>query len=355
MRRLPLSLILATLVTAFGAGCELYDGPPKPAIIGADDGLLDDRDAPIVLSFGEPIDPTTLKARILRLETDVEGNLLDEDDDPETEPEEFFLYTPDFPGVGGTAELVDGNTALVIRPSAPLPVGPKLVLVVEPGLADLAGNVTKVRKRLQFAYAFKLECNAPSAVFPPGHYFLLADIDKPISTQVQLWASFQVDATTGRVTGQCTNADRDKTQVCPMACGTGEVCRLLPEPACVPPSERAGTVDEYPDYVPYAIPPTGYSFAIDGCAVDQADGKAVFVTAPVDVVVQQPPVTLRNVTLTAEFSKDAAGVLRGSGTLLADQVLIGTTPSGPGEGNLVARLVSEDEVPPNIPDPPASP
>ena len=33
-------------------------------------------------------------------------------------------------------------------------------------------------------------------------------------------------------------------------------------------------------------------------------------TAPVDVVVQSPPVTLRNVTLTAQLAKDAEGVMR---------------------------------------------
>ncbi|MRG91001.1 Ig-like domain-containing protein [Polyangium spumosum] len=353
MRRLPLSLLLLSLAAPL-AGCELYDGPPQPRIVGAEDGSLEDATAPLVLAFSEPVDPATLEVKVIRFETDVEGNLFDEDADQESEPEKFFSFTK---GVveGGEAELVDDGATLVMRPSAPLPVGPKLALVIEGGLADLAGNVTKVRKRLLFGYTFKLECDAPSTVFPTGKYFLLADIEKPLQTQVQLWAAFYVDPATGRVRGQATNADRDKTQVCPTPCKSSEVCRLLPAPQCVPPSERAGTPDEHSDYVPNGTPPTGYSFTIDGCAVDQAGGKVVFATAPTDVVVQVPPVTLRNVTLTAEFAPDANGILRGTGTLEADNVLIGTTPSGKGEGNLVGRIVSADEAPADIPDPPAAP
>ncbi|MDI3288033.1 Ig-like domain-containing protein [Polyangium sp. 15x6] len=354
MRRLPLSLLLLSLVAPLGAGCELYDGPPQPRIVGAEDGVLEDATAPIVLAFSEPVDPATLHVSIVRLETDVEGNLLDEDTDPESTPEEFFSFSTALT-TGGTAELVDANATLVIKPSAPLPVGPKLALVIEDGLSDVAGNLTTVRKRLLFGYSFKLECDKPSTIFPTGKYFLLADIEKPLQTQVQLWASFHVDPATGRVRGQATNADRDKTQVCPMSCKSSEVCRLLPEPQCVAPSERAGTPDEHSDYVPYGTPPTGYSFTIDGCAVDQPGGKVVFATAPTDVVVQVPPVTLRNVTLTAEFAPDANGVLRGTGTLAADTVLIGTTASGKGEGNLFGRLVSADEAPPDIPEPPPAP
>ncbi|MDI1449837.1 Ig-like domain-containing protein [Polyangium sp. 6x1] len=354
MRRLPLSLLLLSLAAPLGAGCELYDGPPQPSIVGAEDGVLEDATAPIVLSFSEPVDPATLDVAIIRLETDVEGNLLDEDADPVSEPEEFVSFVKGV-ATGGEAELVDGNATLVIKPSAPLPVGPKLALVIEKGLADVAGNVTKVRKRLLFGYSFKLDCDKPSTVFPTGKYFLLADVEKPLQTQVQLWAAFYVDPETGRVRGQATNADRDRTQVCPMSCKSTEACRLLPEPQCVAPSERAGTPDEHSDFVPNGTPPTGYSFTIDGCAVDQPGGKVVFATAPTDVVVQIPPVTLRNVTLTAEFAPDANGVLRGTGALAADTVLIGTTPSGKGEGNLVGRIVAADEAPADIPDPPPAP
>lgn len=360
MRRVPLSLVLLSLLSPLAllsSGCEPYDGPPEPRIEGAEDGSLDDANAPIVLAFSEPIDPSTLIVQLVRYETDIEGNLADEDSDPNTELDPLFLYDPRFFPVGGEVELAPDNTWLRITPDAPLPIGPKLAILVDAGLADLSGHVTKARRRLLFGYKFDLDCDAPSTVFPTGSYFLLADIKQPIMVQVQLWASFQVDPATGRVRGQATNADRNPDpNRCPMPCDGTEVCRLYPAPDCVAPSERAGTVDEHGDYIPNDVLPTGFSFTIDGCAVDQSDGSAVFATAPTDVVVQSPPVTLRNVTLTAQFAKDGDGVLRGTGSLAADSVLLGTTSSGKGEGALTGRLVPAKEAPPGIPQPPpASP
>jgi hypothetical protein len=342
-----LSFGLLALALALQAGCAFYDGPPRPTIEGAEDGVLEDPAAPIVLSFGEPVDPATVRVNLVRLVTDVEGNLVHGDEDI------LFTHVPEFSDVGGTSALVDNNEALRIVPNAALPIGPKLVMLVEAGLRDGAGNETKTQKRLLFAYQFDLDCNKPTAVFEPGKYFLLADVKSPLKTQVQLFASMTVDAKTGKVLGKFTNADRnpDASRCAPLTCKSSEVCRLLPEPDCVAPSERAGTVDEYPDYIPNEVPPTGYSFTAEACVEDQPDGSFVFVSAPVDVVVQVPPVILRNAQLTAQFALDPEGVLLGSGSLVADQVLLGTTASGKGEGGLLARSLKDDEAPPGIPEP----
>lgn len=351
MTRLCSTIFVLSAALLTGCG-ELYDAPPAPFIEGAEDGTLDDPNAPIILSFAEPVDPTTIDIKVIRAATDIEGNLADEDEDLTNELDVMFSSHPVDGDVGGFAELLDNNSRLRIVPSASMPVGPKLAILVEKGLKDLAGNTTTTRKRLSFGYTFKLECNAPSAVFDSGYYFMLADIKQPLKVQVQLWTYLEVDPMTGKVRGQCTNGDRIKDpNRCPMPCASSEVCRLLPEPACVPPSEKAGTVDEYSDYEPNETPPTGYTFSVDGCVQDQPDGSAIFVTAPTDVVVQSPPVTLRNVTLGASFAKDAMGVLRGSGSLAADQVLLGTTASGKGEGGLDARKVAADEAPMNVPMP----
>ncbi len=352
MSRLRSSLAYLSLSAALLGGCAIYDAPPAPFIEGGDDGSLDDPNLPIMLSFAEPVDPTTVNIKLVRFETDIEGNLADEDEDPETELKILFSSHPTEGDVGGLAEFVDNNSRLQIKPSATPPVGPQLAILVEKGLTDLNGNTTKTRKRIPFGYSFKLECTAPSAVFNTGHYFLLADIKAPLKVQVQLWAYFDVDPMTGEVTGQATNADRIKDpNRCPTPCAASEVCRLLPAPACVPPSEKAGTADEYSDYVPNFTPPTGYTFSINGCVVDQPDGSVIFATAPTDVIVQSPPVTLRNVTLATSFAIDADNVLRGSGSLAADQVLLGTTGSGKGEGSLTGRVVPPGDVPPDVPKP----
>src|SRR5205814_1326980 len=121
-----------------------------------------------------------------------------------------------------------------------------------------------------------------STRFRSGDFFFLAAVKAPITTQVQLFASIRLDAASGAFVGQFTNADRNKSpHRCPTRCKAGEVCRLLPAPACALPSDPAGSVDEFGDYVPNDAPPTGYSFTAHGCAIDQPDGSAVFDTAPV--------------------------------------------------------------------------
>ena len=124
---------------------------------------------------------------------------------------------------------------------------------------------------------------------------------------------------------------------CSPACPTTDACRTLPGPAaCVAPSTTADSTDEYPDFV-INTTASAFSFKAKGCVVDQPDNTALFVNAPVDVFVTSPGVTLRNTKLTATFAADPQGVVRGSGNLSADDVLLGTAESGTGAGTLVAR------------------
>lgn len=351
MRRSCLSLVFACALGAASSGCALYDGPPEGHIEGAENGALSDPEAPIILKFSEPILPETLKLKIVRFETDIEGNFADEVD-PEAELDPFFSYEPPGFAHGGVAEMINDDRAVSMTPALPLPIGPKLAILIEAGLSDRNGNVTKVRRRILFGYKFDLHCEDPTT-FPTGDYFLIVEVEKPISVQVQLWSRFEVDPETGAVRGQNTNADRNADpNRCPMPCSSTEVCRLFPAPKCVAPSEKAGTVDEHLDFVPNNVPPTGFTFATDGCAVDQPDGSVIFATAPADVIVQQPAVTLRNVRLTAQFIKDASGIFRGTGSLTADTVYIGPVASDEGEGSLTGRFVLPGEAPPGIPAPP---
>jgi len=281
----------------------------------------------------------------------VEGNLGDEDTDDATDLDVLFDHEGPDDDSKGTAEIASDGLSMTITPSADLPVGPPLVVLVEPGLASPKGLPTTVRRRIGFAYRFKLDCNAPVKAFDSGAYFFLADVKKPIATQVQLLAHIDLDAATGALVGAFAKASRSKdASRCPgLTCSSAEVCRTLPMPACVAPSERAGTVDEYPDYVPNTTPPTGFVFQAQGCAKDDGE-TTTFSTAPVDVVVQSPPVTLRNTVLTATFTRDANGGLRGSGSLVADDVILGTSSSGRGEGVISAVRIPDDQVPPGIPD-----
>ncbi len=355
IRRIQAALFATCLLSA--PACAYYEGPPQVTLVNEKDGTLPDAKAPLVVSFSKPADPKTVRIKLVRYTTDVEGNLADEDADPNTELDILFATDPEEGDDGGVANLSDDGTALTIKPITVLPVGAALALLIEPGLSDELGNATKVRKKIIFSYAFELKCNAPSLVFVPGTYFVLADVKKPIPVQVKLFAAIVLDPVTGAFTGQFTNASRNKDpDRCPMPCKDTEVCRLLPAPACVAPSERAGSVDEFSDFLPNYTPPVGFTFSAHGCAVDQDENTVIFSSAPTDVQVQQPDVTLRNTILTASFVKDAMGTLRATGSLTADDVLIGSITSGPGQGGLTMRSLPADQVPPDVPQPmPAGP
>ena len=192
---------------------------------------------------------------------------------------------------------------------------------------------------------------ARPTTFQSGTYFLLLQVEKPIGTQIQLFGAIDVDRTSGAFIGQFTKAHRNPSQTCPMPCGAADACRLLPAPACVPPSTAAGTVDEYPDWIPNSTPPTGFSFEVRGCVVD--DGAAVdMLTQPATMIVEQPAVTVQGLTMTAQFAAAADGVVRATGSLVADNVLLGKGALGPGSGTMTARRVPDGSVPPGVPQPP---
>src|SRR5262249_49646995 len=153
-----------------------------------------------------------------------------------------------------------------------------------------------------YGYDLDVKCNAPSKVVPSGAYFLLAAVTKPIPTQSRLYIAINVDQTTGAFIGQFTKAERNPDPSrCPTPCTSPLVCELVPSPKCVQASEKAGSVDEFSDFVPNPGAATGYSVAIKGCVVDQSDTSATFASIPVDVTTTSPPLTLRNIAVKALF------------------------------------------------------
>lgn len=346
-RILPMFFALIVLVA-----CDVYDGPPEPRLDASSAGLLSDPNAPIVVSFDKPFDPKTLNLKIARYLIDDRGRLADETGNPNGKLSLLFSHTDGDPDFGGDLVIsADGRTA-TITPKTAMPITPRLVLVVEAGLADAAGTTTQVRRKIVFGYQFALSCNKPSLLLPTdGKYFFLIDVKQPVGTQVKLFASMHVDPQTGAFKAQFVRATRDPDpNRCPTPCKSNESCRLLPAPACVVPSERAGSVDEYPDFIADATSPVTFQFTTTGCVVDRADGTADFVNLPVDVFVTSPVVTLRNTRLTSQWSKDAQGALRVNGALSAEDVLLGTISSGQGVGGLAGLYLTSP--PSGIPDPP---
>jgi hypothetical protein len=337
------------------AGCFRVDTPPQPSIVGLNNGILPDASAPLVLSFHEPIAPQSLRFRVIRYEIDAEGNLYDEDPDPATTLN--VIYDSET-GAGGKGELDEARQSFRVTFPSALPIGPQLAVVIEAGLADDQGNSWRVRQVLKFG--FKFSCSGSKATtFPKaGKFFWLIQVEKPVPAQIQLFADMRVNPETGEEIGQFTNGERDPKIDCSkygLTCGANQRCRTLPAPACVEPSEKAGTVDEWVDYFPDATSDVGFSFTIRGCIVDQPDGSFNFANLPASVITKKPAVTVDGIRMNSSLKPDGQTVLRGTGTFTADQVSLGappnSVPSGAGVGTHTERQIPDDKAP-AIPPPP---
>lgn len=357
---LALALAAVPALGLSAGGCEAYEGAPRAIIANADKGILADRKVPLVVEFDKPVVLGTVKLKVVRLIANAEGDLGDEDTDPETALDmlvDFDGTAPD-DAVGGTVEQSADGRRLTVKPEKSFPVAEKLAVLLEPGLSDGLGHDSIVRERLPFSYDVKLTCTA-APDFPSGAYFFLADVKKPIGVQVQLLAWLEVNQETGNFIGRFVNADRNKdpSRCAPagLMCDDSEACRTLPAPACVAPSEKAASVDEYPDYVTNYELPTGYAFDVRGCIDGTDPAKMVFVNIPVDVEVQSPHVFLIATALAAVFGEDDKGVLRGAGSIATDQVILGTADSGKAEGLISARLIPDAEIPKDLQKPDVKP
>ncbi len=339
------------LVLALG-GCFKVDNPPQASITDLADGILPDATKPVVLGFNEPVVPGSLRARIIRYETDAEGNLFDEDDDPATDLAVLYDSADD---TGGKGELDGARQSFTITLAKPLPVGPQLALLVDPGLSDDLGHAWVVRQVLKFGYRFSCKGGKPTTFPTSGKYFFVIAVDKPVPIQVRLFADMRVDAMTGEMLGQFTNGRRDPMIDCKpygLSCTADEVCRTLPTPACVAQSEKAGTVEEYPDFFADDASKLGFTFTVHGCFVDQPDGTFSFANLPVTAVIKQPAVTVEGIELTSSWKLDDMKVMRGGGSFVASGVSLGPNPSGKGTGTHVERKLPDSFTKP-IPPPPA--
>ncbi len=342
------------VVSAVSPACETYEPPPTITIEGLQGGVLYDAKAPLVLSFGQAIDLSTLKMRLAFYDVDLEGKLPDEDADPNNDDQLRVVldHDPIDGDRGGHAEFDPQGTWMRFVPDSAFPVGPKLIVLVEPGLKGTGGRTRIDRTRIPFSYSVQCTTGKRAEKLKSGVYYVLLDVAEPLGSQIQLYGAIDVDAATGAFVAQFTNADRNPDGArCPGGCKDTERCRLLPKQECVIPSLRAGTVEEYSDFVPNVEPPVGYSFPVEGCAVDDGEGAGI-ITAPATMVVQQPAVTVEGLTMTAFFGPGADGVVRATGSLVADTVRLNGNRIGAGKGNMNARLIPANEVPPGVPPAP---
>jgi hypothetical protein len=340
----------ALLLTALGA-CSPYEAPPSATIDGLSDGLLDSRTTNVTLRFDRAVQWETLRLEIVPFEVDTSGNLADEvpdaGEDATLDPILSFDGPDDTRG-GVFTPSEDGRT-LTIAPKAHLPVGPKLAVLLYPGLTSEDGTMLTYRRRLPFAYKFECTGARGSGGLPSGAYFFLLNVEKPTATQVKLFGRIRIDETTGRFSGKFTNAARKRDpNRCPTPCADTEACQLYPTPACVPPSLRAGSAEEWDDFLPNATPPTGFALDIQGCAEAMDDGSVAFATVPTELAVEQPPVKVQALVVSSAFRKEGE-FWRSTGGITGDNVIFGNTSLGSGQGTVVASSVPATVELPGLP------
>lgn len=357
---LPLCALLAAAFTS--PGCETFDGPPEPSLPDTSAGMLSDPAAPLRIKFSKPIDPRTLKLYVVPLDVDAQDRLPDERGLPDTDIRTLnplFVHDPitlttDF---NGEHTLEENDSLFVARLRSRFPVGQRLAVLVEPGLANTTnGLTTNVRRRLPFALDFKCS-NKGTKIAKSGAYFFLLNVETPLALQVQLYAWLDIDPVTGAFIGQFTNADRlPNVGKCSPGCASSEVCQTSPAPSrCVLASEKTPSEEDFVDFFPQLDPTLGYGVTVRGCIEDQDDETAAFATAPANLTIKAPPVTIDALTVVTAFKVDERGVLRGTGGGSADNARLGSGNLGRAAGSVLGRALSEAEAPADIPHPPAQP
>lgn len=345
-RLAPIALALAL------AACEPYTAPPTATLSGLTDGLLDSRTSTLTVRFDRPVRWETLRLEVVPFQVDEKGNLADEAPGAE---EEGTTLTPllSFDGPSETRGAAftpsEDGTTLTIAPRSKLPVGPKLALLLYPGLTSEEGTVLTYRRRLPFAFKFECTGTRGSGELPSGPYFFVLNVEKPTATQVKLFGRIRFDETTGRFAGVFTNAARNRDpNRCPSPCASTEACQLVPSPACVAPSLRAGSADEWSDFLPNATPPTGFQLNIQGCAEANDDGTVNFATVPTELAVEQPPVRVQALVVSSAFRKEN-GLWKASGGITGDNVIFGNTSLGAGQGTVLASSIPANTDLPSLP------
>ncbi|MCC6648063.1 MAG: hypothetical protein IT374_21155 [Polyangiaceae bacterium] len=356
MRHPTLLALIGLAALAPAPACDTYHPAPVPTLVGPSDNILPDTSAPIEIAFKPAVVASTLNLKIVRYDTDAEGNLYDEDADPATQLEVLFSTQPGAPDVGGTHTVSPDGASVSIKLDKEPPVGPRLAIVLEPGTESVDGSRVEQRKLVKFGYKFECGASGQGSSLPSGGYFFLIDLEAPIpGLQIQLYGLLKVDSKTGHFVGQFTNADRTPgLPGCAMDCGAKNVCRTkgVASPTCVMPSERPTSTDEFGDFYANDKLPVGFSFTVSGCADDRG-GVTNFAIEPTDVKVTSPAVTVQKIKLSAQFKEVEPGVFRGQGSMASPQVLLGTIESGEGRGTLNARSLTEAEWPASgIPGPP---
>ncbi len=348
------------MMTSVGStGCAEYDAPPSARLVGAEQGMLagevtDD----LVVAFSEPIDPSSLRLKIIAaapgINLDAENRLQDELPGTSGELETLMQFDPGSAS-GAAFTLNEDATRLrisQIEDGAKLGIAKPYMVLIESGLADLNGNATRPRGRLPFIYrSFK---PGPTTLPSGAYYFLMVVDPPPLHQQLQLYTHIEVDQANGRFRAKFVDADRtpelNGREGCPSDCsGLANACRLYPAAECVKPSTEQADINNWRDFKPYSKLPDGYVFETEGFAADAGDGTINLGTEPfqIDITIGAGGVNIivEDVVFTAQMAPDPADPtrLRGTGSVSVTAVKINGVGDQPTKGTLEMMTLTAAE------------
>jgi hypothetical protein len=356
MQRLPFALLAVLLALLGLTACQEFDPPPKPRVEGLDNGVMTTApDAPFVIQFSEPFVRSSLRVKLVKAIVDSEGNLLDEQSPPD--PDAFRESTVvAFDGraeddedrtYGGKFEV--GESTLSIDPQNAFAVSSPYLLLIEPGLEDLEGHVTKPRVRIPFTFQLK---GGGATAMPTGYYYFILNVDY-LATQIQVFSYLEMDPVTGIWRSRFTNGNRlpqlNGRPGCPASCATDTpICALVPTARCVKPSEKQTSLEQYVDFLPEEAPPNGYFFIADGFVKDETNGTTAFGTSPFLIAVTVGTggilVNAENTRISGVFREHADGRWRATGSLSVEVVKLNGIGKDPTKGTFEAMSLTDAEV-----------
>jgi hypothetical protein len=350
-----LTTTLACCLLSSALACQTFDPPPDVEIAGNVNGVMRaGPEAPLELLFSEPYRPSSLRMKVVPATTDAEGNLLDEQRPPKPEAfaESILLAydgaRPDDETRTFGASFLRFEDRLVVEQEKSFSWAAPFMVLIEPGLEDLEGNVTLPRKRLPFTYG--LTEGGPNSL-PSGYYFFLMNVEY-ISTQIQVYAYLEIDPVSGEWRAIFTNGNRrpelNARPGCPSCSGDTPICALYPSARCAKPSEKMGALPEFRDFLPEPDPPDGYTFVADGFARDEADGTIAFGTLPfvIDITIGTGGINVRaeGTTVNGAFRQEPSGRWVASGSLGVEVVKLNNIGNSTTKGEFTAMTLDPSEV-----------
>ena len=168
------------LLAAFAVGCSEYDPPPGADLVQPEGGAFEPG-AAIRLDFSEPVDASSLRVRVWPNVRDIENEIVGG-----TEPIVDICQVDEACGEFSMS-LSNSRRSAFLRFDGSLgEPGRPMIVDLQPGLSDDAGNETVAHSTWDIQFRTTGEANVEPVEFDDGIYIILAQVDQPLPAVLTL-------------------------------------------------------------------------------------------------------------------------------------------------------------------------